>query len=253
MSEEPSGREYFVRRSERLVEAWSVRRPPFVPRGWLLDLKNEIGQQVNAIKCNAGEALHGKYVSPDKSFCDVENVLFYNIGPTVFARSTKWGLRFERSYENPPDCPKQLSEIPTHYSEYSVSARDSQFRYWTRRNLLAEWKGATLRSVSTNLKPGTVWLALKRGNLRLHDRLGQDDINFGLDLTIKEPPATTPYLASVVKPLLDGVICAFHEHNGQDEETVGARLSSKLNEDPTRLVALLRDGQMNILGRRRLV
>lgn len=68
---------------DRTVVAWSTRRLPFEPAGWLLEFRRTLRAAVTALEAPAGTPLTAIYASADRSPCDVENVLVYNVGCAI--------------------------------------------------------------------------------------------------------------------------------------------------------------------------
>ena len=79
---------------ENNVKIWSVTRLPFEPKGWLVDMRQQIRQDLKLLNLKKNTIFSAFYVSSDNSFCDVENVLFYNVGMSNFNNLTKNGLIF---------------------------------------------------------------------------------------------------------------------------------------------------------------
>ena len=89
------------------VKIWSnIRFPLFgvyhKTNPWLKDLRTQIRQDLSHLKLGHGDILYASYVSSEKGFFDVENVLFYNVGPQHFRNLTRNGLMFERGITEPP-------------------------------------------------------------------------------------------------------------------------------------------------------
>ncbi len=99
------------------VKIWSVTRLPFEPKGWLVDMREQIRQDLRLLNLEKDHTFCAYYISSDNSFCDVENILFYNVGVSYFNNLTKNGLIFERVFKQPPEF--QKFEFP-HFQHYSV-------------------------------------------------------------------------------------------------------------------------------------
>ena len=67
------------------LEARSKEPLPFELKGWLRDLRGEIRSGVFMLKCEPAGVVSGVYAFPVTQVCDVENVLFYNVGSGTFA------------------------------------------------------------------------------------------------------------------------------------------------------------------------
>ncbi|MDQ6840198.1 MAG: hypothetical protein M3137_18165, partial [Actinomycetota bacterium] len=107
---------YLVRGSASVVAAWSTRRLPFEPKGWLLDLRSDLREAIRHLSPSG--ALHASYTSPDRSFSDLENVLFYNVGGAAFSPLGLQTLSFERSFEEVTPA-VSLDDTVTHHYAYS--------------------------------------------------------------------------------------------------------------------------------------
>jgi hypothetical protein len=57
----------------------------------------------------------------------------------------------------------------------------------------------------------------------------------------------------VIKPVFDGVIAAFHQHDGTNDEELSKRLASKLGKDWAEILRHLHDSTIAVLGTRRLL
>jgi hypothetical protein len=89
--------------SERRVEGWSSQRLPFEPKDQLLKFRVALRAALASIR--AGGSLGAVYTSPVTSVCDVENILFYNVGLTAFARLIDRGVQFRRVIAETPPSP----------------------------------------------------------------------------------------------------------------------------------------------------
>src|SRR5947199_10696696 len=95
----PVGRErHEIALSDGSVVVWLARRFRFDPTGNMRTLRTQVREAIRGLRCPPGSVLCATYSSEDKSFCDVENVLIYNIGPSVFADSSRRGLRLVRNW-----------------------------------------------------------------------------------------------------------------------------------------------------------
>src|SRR3712207_5375675 len=84
------------------VEAWSTERIRFPPVGWQTEFRDRLAGAIGVMDIPPGAVLHAEYASGSRDLCDVENVLFYNIGARPFAQAARSGLRFERRFDLPP-------------------------------------------------------------------------------------------------------------------------------------------------------
>lgn len=233
------------------VEVWSRARLPFEPKGWLKDLRSEIRAAVGTLDCGSEQVIHAIFASSTMDLFDVENVLFYNVGTGYFARSARWGLRFERSFAEPP--PMYEGAVAPNYQSYRLEPKQEGFTHWTASHRLAEWDSVSCRPISAGTRAESVWYDMKRGTIRVLGGTGQGVKRFGLALTIHAPNGSMLNLAAVVKPFFDGVVASFHQHDDAADKEVSRRLALSLGVGLNEIHAALQDRERNILGTRRLL
>ena len=204
-------------------------------------LRGHLREAMRCLRAPSGSVLCATYSSVDQSFCDVENVLIYNVGPSVFANSSGAGLRIVRAWMEPSVSP--LGKLYRHHHRYCFinpppkpNAPDAtEFSF-------------ALTSLSTSTKPHEIWWhATSAGKTSLVPITGRYALYVELG-----SPAPFPNIANIVKPLLDGVICAMHAENQIDAEAV-ARLARASTWDLTEISNRLRGPPNPVLGSRRLV
>lgn len=64
----------------------------FEPKGWLYDLRESLRTAVGQLTVDDDSILNATYSSPINELCDVENVLFYNIGTGAFRSACQNGF-----------------------------------------------------------------------------------------------------------------------------------------------------------------
>src|SRR4029077_9442083 len=129
-----------------------TERLPFEPKGWMLDLRRDLRAALRQMRLRNGALLAAVYGSQVDAFCDVENVLIYNVGAGNFATTASAGMRLERGYFCPP-APVELSGEARHYARYSVASVEQGFACWRRGNTLAQWSSAAMPPLSETTKP----------------------------------------------------------------------------------------------------
>lgn len=212
--------------------------------------RGELRTALRQLTAEPGQLLYGTYASQQEDFFDVENILFYNVGPSFLRRAGRYGMRYERSYRVPPP-PYSLSWPASHYHSYQLHPFSGRFAHWQEGSLLARFRVATTER--SDLADCTqLWLQLKkRGQIEpVHRAAGKP---FILRADISAPLASRVVAADLLKPLTDGIVCAFHCHNGQDEEEICRRLAARTKTDTATLRNFLDDGAHAVLGARRLL
>lgn len=235
----------------RCVEAWSTKRLPFEPKGWLLSLRAELRGAVSSLHNAPDSVLAAMYGSPEAGACDVENVLLYNVGPRAFAVIAAHGLRLERSYIC-PEPPVALDGVARHYVRYAPSPVTAGFEAWTRGSVLAEWSRIPMPELTEATKPARVWYAMAKAEIDVATTV-EDQQPFGLCLLLEVPPGGRIAPAKIVKPLIDGTIAALHCHDGSTLAELSRRLSAQISVHPETIGMMLVDDRSAVLGPRRLL
>lgn len=237
-------------KSGKVVEAWSAQRLPYEPRGWLLAFRNELRAALARLCCEPGELLVAVYASAHEAFFDVENVLFYNVGPAFLKGAGRYGVRYERGYQMPPP-PQPLPWSAGHYHRYNLGAATGGFENWGRGAVIARWHAET-HDRGDLFDCTRLWFLLKtRGHLTVFQQAeGQP---FILRLLITATPKDAPAATDVLKPVSDGIVSAFHCHNGQNEAELCSRLATRTTAGPDLLRTFLGDRSTAVLGTRRLL
>ena len=128
--------------SGKVVEAWSAQRLPYEPRGWLLGFRNDLRAALRPLAAAPDQLLGAVYASEHKGFFDVENVLFYNVGPAFLKGAGRYGVRYERAYQVP--LPQQpLAWSAGHYHRYYLDAAAGRPAHWGTGAVLASLHAET--------------------------------------------------------------------------------------------------------------
>ncbi|HEV2068979.1 MAG TPA: hypothetical protein VGR26_04205, partial [Acidimicrobiales bacterium] len=95
---------FVVRGSDAGVEGWSSQRLPFEPKGWMLEYRTALREELRRLDSGTRPVLVASFTSPDRRPCDVENLLLYNLGLSAFAHLSCEEVALTRSF-NPPVAP----------------------------------------------------------------------------------------------------------------------------------------------------
>ena len=234
------------------VDAWSTTRLPFEPKGAMLELRAGLRSAVARLSADSSHALHAMYTSPIGGRFDVENVLLYNIGTSAFAPSAGFELVVERLLGSVPPSPRPLEGSAHHYA-YAIMERDTPWRAWSTVRLLASFESEEVRSQTEVARPASVWLAARRGITSVH-AAANDSSPIGLELTVELPQGARVNLAALAKPLIDGTVAGFHEHDDSASlDLVASRISAQISVPAEEVRSLLSGNAAGILGPRRLL
>jgi hypothetical protein len=232
-----------------VVEAWSddyirfERRPP-----WQGALRTEIREGLACLSANPTESLSAVFFGTKPARADVENLVLYNVDGSggSFASAARFGVRFELATRAPP--PPDLTTYAYAY-RYELAPSVKPLEHWRERRTLASWDWVDLGSLTVAKRVEQVWLALRRASLEHADAPRATDAPFAVRLTLRPPAGMGATLATLIKPLFDGTICALQAHT--DRSTVAdlaSRLSRTLHAPPQEIQALLTDETRAVLG-----
>jgi hypothetical protein len=236
---------YFVRIDDDVVEAWSSLRLAFEPKGWQVNFRAELRAALSGLRSpGPGEVLVAEYAAVDSGqLVDAENVLLYNVGGPM-GRLCRSGIRFERSFA-PPLAPG-LQQF-AHYVRYGIGPVGAEFRSWRKTTLIADVALAFAGAIPT--RPADVWWQMRQQSPRPAEAAGRPS-RFAVRLLVDRPGLN---IGAVIKPLIDGIVSAFHAHDGFEAPAVAARLAAAGVGNPVELMRMLGDPAWAALGVRRLV
>ena len=216
---------YTIDVGEKAVIVESDFYVPFEPkksspqiREKVVELYNTLRESVKQLVVEEDEILFAAYSESDKNrFYDVENMLFFNIGCSAFSNCCKHSLAFVGDEERFSGLERTDVEDKYHYS-YKVLKEKEIENMLLDKKIVASWDRVP---IDTKIpQSATRYYATIRENLDCIDIQGrlEDKSLFGMVLDITLPTKVLP--ASVMKPLLDGLICAFHGEEGRAEQTL---------------------------------
>lgn len=242
------------------VNVWSTRRLTFEPKGWIKQLRDDLRQALLSLRSQNEGLLRAVYSTnvPSSSEFDVENILFYNVGAGAFRHLCQMGLSFEHLSTQPPECPVTLSTDEVHYHSYSLFPPSSTIRDADSRAVVS-WTSIDCPPLRSDLKPLPIWFVSRKALLKQTPYFATNSVDsYRLRIHIKVPGGTSVNAAGVCKPILDGVVSAFHHYIGKPSDQVLSMIHELLLQDgyqSTReeICDLLTDPSVAILGERRLV
>lgn len=186
------------------------------------DLKKEIQKAVGQLEVGANEVLLASYAegNPKRKY-DLENRLFYNIRSGAFS-----GI-----FQNfPKEAAFMAAQKPGEgkyiYKYEVVSEEEVKKKYLEGKTLIVKWQDIPIGSKQgKDDKPDRYYEAIRREadsiKIMIDDPKPDhilDRAPFGIKIELTVPGSNKrlrPQPASVMKPLLDGVICAFHGEDGE--------------------------------------
>ena len=223
------------------VQLWTDVRLRFEPKGRMREARDSLRQALKLMVSEPDQLLNATFRSLDQGFCDVENILFYNVGAAAFRTVAAKGLRFERIHTVPPVS--RGGRRFNHHHEYRLVEASQDLT--SQPDCSLEF---AFRSLTSSTKPHEIWWPASRaGTAQTHALNGVFEMRVVLHC-----PSPFLNLTSVIKPLLDGVICALHSDLKIDHEAV-RRLAAKTGWKTDDIIHSLRSPKAPVLGPRRLL
>ena len=197
---------------DRTVEAWASFRLPFEPKAEKLEYRERLKQAILGMPGRSTGVVEAVYVSPTlPRNCDVENVLFYNVGAGAFRQLSPSGLSFEYRAERPGAAPD--GRAFDHYVRYAISDRKHAVSAVNRGHALAGISDVPIRRLCSGSKPWEIWQDIER-ELDRRECVGEQPEApgcFGINLVLSSPAGEDLNLVGILKPLFDGVVSALHQ------------------------------------------
>lgn len=216
-------------KSVEIRSNFSVRHDNLKPEEYRL--KCHIKEKLDKLRAVKGEILIATYGGERPKGSDIENLLFYNIGTGAFSKvfqsSKKKQVAFWVEDNNDGQHIKyryEINNIPKNIAD-------------KLENPLAKWENITIGNGNTlPEKPDEYFTALRtniNNNEITINSKEQCKTSFGIKITLTVPASnTTTHPVSVMKHLLDGVICAFHgEKDGTDKRVREKFKNNGLNDE----------------------
>ncbi len=244
---------FFVLSTPGVVEVWSTVRLPYEPRGWLIDLRSQLRVALTDLSQTSSGQLHAIYsAADDGAFVDVENVLLYNVGGTALRSLTKNSVTIERGYHVPIPPPRAGFTDPgaLHYHRYG-EAHEAPRGCWEPGVELGAFTDAPADAIG---KPAPIWKSI-RDSAAPPNQTAPLPVKFLVNVHVTDTllPGGTGSVFGIIKPLLDGIISAYHSHEGSDGATESQLLSGLGLGAEEDLCNELLDPRWAALGPRRLV
>lgn len=236
---------YTITANEKSVYAVSDFYIPFEPKSLrddmqekVLQLRQDIRNSIQNLNISEQEILLASYKESQKNrFYDVENMLFYNIGGTGFRKVSPKQLAFlgdeQRFFDSKETSVNTAAQFT--YVYRAVNVRDVE-ALLEGKTVLATWLNAEIDETISK-SPARYYAAIRQNSdlVTVTAHLCEKAL-FGLKIELTTPYGSHP--AAVMKPMLDGVICAFHgetDHTADVLQEIFASQTDHLLSDSSRL------------------
>ncbi len=191
-----------------------------------IELQSVIKQSIKELIVEDDEILFASYSENDKNrFYDVENMLFFNIGTSSFSNCCKKQIAFVGDEERFISPERQHTDIEErYYYSYRVTKVEELERILAEKKNIASWNRIPI-DINIPQSATRYYATIRKNasNIIVNETLS-DKCLFGMKLDLTLPFKSLP--ASVMKPLLDGIICAFHGEESRVTETINMMFGS---------------------------
>ncbi len=247
-------------KSVEIRSNFSVRHDNLKPEEYRL--KCHIKEKLDKLRAVKGEILIATYGGERPKGSDIENLLFYNIGTGPFSKV------FQSSKEMKQvafkmDSTSQENQSSHKYKYEVVCSKNVEKDNLCGKTLIAKWNGITIGRTLPQ-KPDEYYAALRSVTVRKtndsrdkpHEneviRYGSEQCEtfFGIKIELIVPDSKKSiHPVSVMKHLLDGVICAFH---GEDEDgSTWKALEKRFEKDAYEKLWENKSDSWNLLGKQK--
>lgn len=213
--------------------------------------ESELSNRIDSMEVAPWDVLVAKYGELGKQrFYDIENMCIYNLGTATFSRCCPTDIAFEEM------SAKEIDRFQNYFGAisdqnclyaYSSTPRKGLEEKCNSKQLFAEWSHISIDMDLPN-SPHRYWASMRRQYERVSVQkvLKQPELaHFGIRVIIHLSRRTLP--AGIMKPLLDGIVCAFHGRNSIDNilNIITQDAFDKMVVDAENSIALL--GERNYL------
>lgn len=237
----PTLTDFHLSARSHTVRLWLRRRLPLEPKGEVALARKQLVAAIRALDVPTGAVLRASYHTVDESHFDVENVLFYNVGPGTFARVARHGIAFERKRLAPPVAPS--GEAFAHYHEYVFA--DPVFTSPPGAAVSFSFAPPPLASTT---KTHSVWwqatAAHSAGGTQIRS-------NFALRVELGVPYSITN-VGGILKSLVDGIVASLHSDPAPSDLAID-RIAQRTGWEAAEIRRRLMAPPNSLLGPRNVV
>ena len=182
--------------------------------------KKELSNRIEMTDLCSDTVLVAQYGELGKPrFYDIENMCIYNLGTSTFSQCSPSEIAFmELSEQEITSYRNSLHETSDYkfYYAYTPFGHKELETLCQAKTILAKWEEIYIDTSIPNT-PLRYWKSIRKQfeKIKIHTLSSTSTHNaYGLRLTLHMPKKVLP--ASIMKSLLDGVICAFHKRKNDD-------------------------------------
>lgn len=219
--------DYLVLSSDCELLVCSKFKIPFEPNPKQKQLRELMRSKLIEMKPYEEGCLCAKYGTSSPRFSDIENTLFYNIGVSAFHNvlNRDTAVLFEKMQRNEMEPCEQLGF--EHLYRYVCSIKDKSKNWWEHMTV-CQWDEVSVDKINSSSKATDWFLAIKRSLDKVECLDDTRDANLGLKIKLSVPKNSNfKDVINTMKPMIDGIVCAFHA----PKEILVDEVSAKLKID----------------------
>lgn len=219
----------------------------------------EKAQQVHAFKRELTDQIKSMEISPwnvmvaqygetgGNRFYDIENMCIYNLGTSAFSACCPTEIAFSAIRGKDVDKLSKMFGAKVEHNcfyVYSPVLKEELERECNSKPLFADWNYIGIDTKLPNT-PRKYWTSLRQQYARVcvHQIPEHPETDcFGIKVTVHCSNRMLP--ASLMKPLLDGIVCAFHQRDGVDN------LLHTITKEAFEKVVVSAENRIAVLGKR---
>lgn len=196
-------------------------------------LKTAIQKALSA-KQNTTKNLFAEFAGKVSKNSDIENWLFYNVkGGATFA-----GIGTIDFQESKDFCITKKGFYYYHYA-FQNSVKP------IKGNLLCKWDNFQISKIVQGMNPYFYFAMMKANSGKINTScVASDSDDLCLVLTITAPKGLND-VALVMKPMIDGIICALHNNGGINIAAVSQQISNRYSTKKLKLAPSVIANQLN--------
>lgn len=186
----------------------------------------------------------------ESRFFDIENMCIYNLGTSAFSKSCPCDIAFSELTKEEIALLNErfgVSFDSKYYYAYSWLLSDQLEDICHSKPLIARWNSILINTDISNT-PYRYWRSIREQYKKVNicSTLTQPSISdFGIKITLHLPKKVLP--AGIMKPILDGVVCAFHK-----SENINSVLRSLVGENFADIITDA-ESRLSLFGKRNYV
>lgn len=178
----------------------------------IMDFRSKLRTAIGLMRPQGREILFAQYAEDggENRLFDLENMLFYNLGSSSFTNCAVHGISFSALPDKAALCRENGLKNRKHVYRYQCLPLSAIESHFTDLPLMVKWTDVLLdhREAGT---PAKYWKAIRRARdkVTVFDYAESPVTNsFAMKIALYLPQEVR--LANTIKPLIDGVVCAFH-------------------------------------------